>query len=157
MTPELLSELRAIVSAEGCRSAPDELLVYECDGLTLHSRLPEAVVLPRSREEVQAVVRACRKADMAFVPRGAGTGRSGGATPSGPAVVIECSRMNRILEVQAEDRYAVVQPGVVNVCQKRRFLPLPLLIVCPPRFNPQFSGLGQVGADHLRHVIGPGK
>ena len=115
MTPELLSELCAIVSAEGCLSAPDELLVYECDALTLHSRLPEAVVLPRSREEVQAVVRACRKADMAFVPRGAGTGLSGGATPSGPAVVIECSRMNRILEVQAEDRYAVVQPGVVNV------------------------------------------
>ncbi len=55
MTPELLSELRAIVGAEGCLSKPDELLVYECDGLTLHSRLPEAVVLPRSRQEVQAV------------------------------------------------------------------------------------------------------
>jgi glycolate oxidase subunit GlcD len=109
----LLPVLRSIVGDDGCASSPEELFVYECDGLTLHAGRPIAVVLPRSTDEVQRVVRACREHGMAFVPRGAGTGLSGGALADG-AVVIECSRMNRILEIDAEDRFAVVEPGVVN-------------------------------------------
>jgi glycolate oxidase subunit GlcD len=109
----VVDALRSIVGDDGCLSRPEELLVYECDGLTLHSARPIAVALARSREEVQRIVRACREHGVPFVPRGAGTGLSGGALADG-GVVIECSRMNRILEVNAADRYAVVEPGVVN-------------------------------------------
>jgi glycolate oxidase subunit GlcD len=109
----IVGALRSIVGDDGCLSRPEELLVYECDGLTLHSARPIAVVLVRSREDVQRVVRACREHSVPFVPRGAGTGLSGGALADG-SVVIECSRMNRILEVNAADRYAVVEPGVIN-------------------------------------------
>ena len=59
-------------------------------------------------------MRACREFGVPFVPRGAGTGLSGGAVAQGGGVVIECSRMNRILEIDPVDRFAVVQPGVVN-------------------------------------------
>jgi glycolate oxidase subunit GlcD len=112
---ELLDELQRVVGREGCLLAAEELFAYECDGLTLHTGRPRAVVLPRSVEEVQQVVRACRAAGVSFVPRGAGTGLSGGATAREGSVVIECSRLDRILEVDAEDRVACVEPGVVNV------------------------------------------
>jgi len=111
----LLDELRRVVGADACLSAPEELFAYECDGLTLHTGQPLAVVLPRTAEQVQQVVRACREAGVSFVPRGAGTGLSGGATAREGSLVIECSRLDRILEVDAEDRVACVEPGVVNV------------------------------------------
>ena len=104
-----------MVGREACLLAAEELFAYECDGLTLHTGRPLAVVLPRSVEEVQRVVRACRVAGVSFVPRGAGTGLSGGATARDGSVVIECSRLDRILEVDEEDRVACVEPGVVNV------------------------------------------
>jgi glycolate oxidase subunit GlcD len=110
----LVEALRAVVGDDGVLARPEELFVYQCDGLTLHTADPSAVVLPRTREEVRAVVRACRSAGVPFVPRGAGTGLSGGALANDGAVVIECSRMNRIVEVNAIDRYAVVEPGVIN-------------------------------------------
>ncbi len=110
----LVGALESVVGREGCLHRPEELLVYECDGLTIHSAAPSAVVLPRSREEVCGVVAVCRSHGVPFVPRGAGTGLSGGALAKNGAVVIECSRMNRIVEVSAEDRYAVVEPGVIN-------------------------------------------
>ncbi len=110
----LLGSLLEIVGDERCLHRVEELLVYECDGLTLHTGRPRAVVLTRSTEEVVAVVRACRRHGAPFAPRGAGTGLSGGATAGEGTVVIECSQMNRILELSPEDRWARVQPGVVN-------------------------------------------
>ncbi len=110
----LLEEFRSIVGEGGCLSRPEELFTYECDGLTLHTGRPTAVVLPRETSEVSRLVRACRRHGVPFVPRGAGTGLSGGALARDGAVAIECSRMTRILELNPEDRYAVVQPGVIN-------------------------------------------
>jgi glycolate oxidase subunit GlcD len=110
----LVERLREIAGAEGVLARPEELFVYECDGLTLDPVRPAAVVLPRETQQVAEIVRACREYGQPFVPRGAGTGLSGGAHPAPGAVVIECSRMDRILEVQAGDRFARVQPGVVN-------------------------------------------
>jgi len=110
----LVRALESSVGRGACLSRPEELLVYECDGLTLNRSRPLAVVLPRTRDEVVAVVRACLQHGAPFVPRGAGTGLSGGATPAEGAVVIECSRLNRILELDPVDRFAVVEPGVVN-------------------------------------------
>jgi glycolate oxidase subunit GlcD len=90
------------------------------------------VVLPRSRGEVQRIVRACRAAGVPFVPRGAGTGLSGGATADCGAVVIECSRMNRILELDAESRIALVEPGVVNLDLSRAAAPFGLFYAPDP-------------------------
>jgi len=110
----LIERLRSIVGPEALLTRDEELFVYECDGLTLGPVRPSAVVLPSCTDEVARVVRACREESVPFVPRGAGTGLSGGAQPSPGAVVVECSRMDAILEVDAPNRVAVVQPGVVN-------------------------------------------
>lgn len=103
-----------IVGTANCLLREGELFAYECDGLTLGPTRPMAVLLPGTTEEVAAIVRACREFEIAFVPRGAGTGLSGGAHATENSILIECSRMNEILEVDAGDRFAVVQPGVVN-------------------------------------------
>ncbi|NNL65073.1 MAG: FAD-binding protein [Myxococcales bacterium] len=110
----LLESLHSIVGAERCLSRADEVFPYECDGLALHAATPGAVVFPRDTADVSRVVRACIGHGVSFVPRGAGTGLSGGALACDGAVVIECSRMNRVLEIDVEDRLARVQPGVVN-------------------------------------------
>jgi glycolate oxidase subunit GlcD len=128
----LVEALRSIVGRESCLSRPEELFVYECDGLTLHAERPGAVVLPRSRDEVRQVVHACRDAGVSFVPRGAGTGLSGGATACEGGVVIECSRMNRIVELNVEDRHAVVEPGVVNLDLSKAAAPFGLFYAPDP-------------------------
>ncbi len=128
----LLDELRRVVGGEGCLSAPEEMFTYECDGLTLHTGRPLAVVLPTSVEQVQRVVRACRAAGVTFVPRGAGTGLSGGATAREGSVIIECSRLDRIVEVDAEDRVASVEPGVVNLDLSQAVAPFGLFYAPDP-------------------------
>ena len=112
--PILIERLTAVVGKDNCLSRPEELFTYGCDGLTLDAHLPVAVVLPKTTEEVAAAVKVCLELGRPFVPRGAGTGLSGGAVPLCEAVVICCSRMRDILEIDAENRIAVVQPGVVN-------------------------------------------
>jgi len=128
----LIEALASVVGQDGCLSRPEELLVYECDALTLHAAKPTAVVFPRSTDDVVRIVEACRRFGTPFVPRGAGTGLSGGATANEGAVVVECSRMNRILELNAEDRYAVVEPGVVNADLSKAALPSGLFYAPDP-------------------------
>ena len=111
----LASELRAVVGGDHVISEPEQLRVYECDGLTGHRAVPELVVLPGSTEEVQAVVSACHRERVPFVARGAGTGLSGGATPFAGGVVVSLARMNRILEVDLASQRVVVEPGVANL------------------------------------------
>jgi glycolate oxidase len=108
-------ELEACVGPDGVVSDPDELLAYESDGLTLFRALAEFVVLPRSTEQVAAVVRLANREGLPFVARGAGTGLSGGCLPSEGGIVISLMRMNRVLEVDYENQVAVVEPGVVNL------------------------------------------
>ena len=112
---DLVTSLRAVVGDDACLVRPEDLFVYEADGLTLHRARPRAVVLPREKAQVAGVVKTCRAFGVPFVARGAGTGLSGGALALDGGVVIECARMNQILEVNLEDRYAVVQPGVINL------------------------------------------
>ena len=111
----LQAQLQAMLGPDRALFARDALLAYECDGFTVHRALPAGVVLPETTAEVQAIVRLLAAARVPFVPRGAGTCLSGGPTPAVPAVVIETARMRRVLRVEAEDLYAVVQPGVVNL------------------------------------------
>src|SRR6267142_5887223 len=111
---KLIENLQAVVGRDYVLSKPDELLVYECDALPQHKYPPRAVVFPSTTEETAAVMRVLGRAGVAFTPRGAGTGLSGGALALKRGVVIEMARMRRILEIDEANRLAVVQPGVVN-------------------------------------------
>jgi len=88
---------------------------YECDGLMLHSQLPMIVVLPETEVEVAKVLRLCHARGVPVVPRGAGTGLSGGALPLGDGVLLSLAKLNRIMEVDPQARTATVQPGVRNL------------------------------------------
>jgi glycolate oxidase len=110
-----VDELRRELGSEHVITEPEQLRVYECDGLTGHRAIPEVVALPGSTAEVQTVVRACQREEVPFVARGAGTGLSGGATPLAGGVVVSLARMNRILEVDLDSLRIVVEPGVANL------------------------------------------
>jgi glycolate oxidase len=109
-----LRELRLIVGPEGLLCSPEALHAYECDGLTNFRVVPQAVLLPKCTEEVQAIVRLCQRERIPFVPRGSGTGLSGGALPVAGGIVISLARMKRILEVDIPNARVVVEPGVIN-------------------------------------------
>src|SRR6267154_5216130 len=110
----LARDLAAIVGTKHVREARAERLTYSMDGLPTHRRLPALVVLPGSREELIAVVRLLAALGVPFVPRGAGTGLSGGALADEGSVLLVLTRLNRILRIDRENRLAVVEPGVVN-------------------------------------------
>src|SRR5438270_1512914 len=109
----ILDELQAAVPG-GLITSASQLQTYECDGLTNFRTMPGAVVLPRSAEQVQAVVRICARHAIPFVARGSGTGLSGGALPAENGLVISFARMNRILKVDIPNQRVVVEPGVIN-------------------------------------------
>ena len=111
----LLRELEALFGPDRSLTTPDSLLAYEKDAFTVHRRRPLAVVLPESTEEVQEAVRILCRHETPFLPRGAGTGLSGGATPTCETVVLDTARMKRVLTVDTVEQVAVVQPGVVNL------------------------------------------
>ena len=114
MTQSLADGLRAIVGPRWVRERPAELRTFEADGLPTHAATPRIAVLPGSREEVIAVIRALAGAGLPWVARGAGTGLSGGALADPDSVLIVLTRLNRILSINPIRRRAVVEPGVVN-------------------------------------------
>jgi len=112
---DAVRELAQAVGPSLCITEPAGLRTYECDGLTGLRVRPLAVVLPRTTQEVAAAVRAARRLGLPIVPRGAGTGLSGGALPVADGIVIGLSRMNRILDIDYENLRMRVQPGVINL------------------------------------------
>jgi glycolate oxidase len=110
----LIDELGAIVGADAVVAGREELLVYECDAYTLEKNLPTAVVLPRTTDQVVALVKLCAKQNIPIIPRGAGTSLSGGVLAVTGGVMIALSRMNRILSVDCRNRRALVEAGCVN-------------------------------------------
>nr|WP_211248683.1 FAD-linked oxidase C-terminal domain-containing protein [Acidocella facilis] len=112
---EIIKALRQIVPGEGVIDAPHELRPYESDGLTAYRQPPMVVVLPETVEQVAAVLRYCKGQNIKVVPRGSGTSLSGGALPLADAVLLGMGRFKKILEIDYEDRLAVVQPGVTNL------------------------------------------
>ena len=113
--PRLIAGLRALVPEDGVIAEALCLKPYETDGLAAYRQVPLAVVLPETTEQVAAVLRFCHENGVRVVPRGAGTSLSGGALPLADAVVVGLMRMNRILDINYADRYAVVQAGVTNI------------------------------------------
>src|SRR5262249_56807946 len=112
---DIVERMADIVGRDHCISDPSTLRTYECDGLTGVRTRPGLVVLPRSTEEVVQVVRLACEANLPIVPRGSGTGLSGGALPVPGCVVVGLSRMNRILEIDLENGWIRVEPGVFNL------------------------------------------
>jgi glycolate oxidase subunit GlcD len=141
---QLVGELREIVGEENVLSEPDELLVYECDGLPQHKHLPRAVVFPNSTEETADVLALLHDAGVSFAPRGAGTGLSGGALAINRGVVIELARMRKILKVDPENRLAQIQTGLVNAQLSRAVAPYGLYYVPDPSSQPSCTIGGNI-------------
>jgi glycolate oxidase len=112
---DLSAALRAVLPADSVLTRSEERRPYECDGLPAFRELPAAVALPRSDEEVRAVLRVCSQLRVPLVARGSGTGLSGGATPHPQGVLLSLARMNRVLEVDPRNRLARLEPGVPNL------------------------------------------
>lgn len=112
---QVAAALRAALPGRAVLSDPEDTRPYECDGLAAYRQLPMIVTLPANEAEVLAILRVCRELQVPIVPRGAGTGLSGGALPIADGVVISTARLNRIVKVDAHARTAVVQPGVRNL------------------------------------------
>ena len=113
--PSLRRALLDQLGPDGVVTAPAALRTYEMDGLTGYRETPGLVVLPRTTAEVAAAVRLCAAHDVPIVPRGAGTGLSGGALPHRDGVLVGLSRMRRIVSIDVENQRAVVEPGVTNL------------------------------------------
>jgi glycolate oxidase len=109
------ADLRGLLAADSVISAPAALKAYETDALTAYRQPPLIAVLPANVPEVSAVLRYCRDRGIKVVPRGAGTSLSGGALPLGDGVLLGMGKFNRILDIDLENRCAVVQPGVTNL------------------------------------------
>jgi glycolate oxidase len=112
---EIATQLRRIVAADAVIVPEDERRAYESDALTAYRQLPLLVVLPSTTAEVAAVLRYCKSASVKVVPRGAGTSLSGGALPLADGIILGLGKFNRVLDLDYDNRCAVVQPGVTNL------------------------------------------
>ena len=112
---EIATHLRTIVPGEGVIDAGEELSAYESDGLTAYKQVPLLVVLPSTTEQVSKVLAYCHAEGIKVVPRGAGTSLSGGALPLEDGILLGLAKFNRVLDIDYDNRCAVVQPGVTNL------------------------------------------
>ncbi|MEO3431113.1 FAD-linked oxidase C-terminal domain-containing protein [Pelagibius sp. CAU 1746] len=112
---DIVTALRAIVPGEGVIVDAEELKAYESDGLTAYRQLPLIVVLPETTAQVSQVLKVCRERGVKVVPRGAGTSLSGGALPLADGIILGLGKFNRVLDIDFDNRCAVVQPGVTNL------------------------------------------
>jgi glycolate oxidase len=111
----ILQDLRRILPADAILDQAEDLGPYECDGLSAYRKLPMAVVLPDSIEQVKSILQLCHRLDVPVVARGAGTGLSGGALPHENGLLLSLTKFTEILEIDPEQRIARVQPGVRNM------------------------------------------
>ena len=129
---QVASALRAALPQRCVLSDPEDTRPYECDGLAAYRQLPMVVTLPDSEEQLLAILNICRELKVPIVPRGAGTGLSGGALPIADGVVVSTARLNRIVRVDQYARTAVVQPGVRNLAISEAAAPLGLYYAPDP-------------------------
>lgn len=118
MKPEILEKLQSIVGKQHCTIRPEDLHCYSYDGRGTPS-MPEAVVFPDSTEQVSDIMRLATQYHIPVVPRGAGTGMTGGAIPVKGGLVLSLTRMDRILEIDAENQIAIAEPGVITADLQR--------------------------------------
>ena len=118
----LLADLARILPAAALLSADEDLKPYECDGLSAYRQVPIAVALPETEAQVVDILKICAAQGVPVVARGAGTGLSGGAQPHRFGLVLSLARLKKILNIDAQARRAVVQPGVRNLAISEAFL-----------------------------------
>ncbi|HET7203432.1 MAG TPA: FAD-linked oxidase C-terminal domain-containing protein [Steroidobacteraceae bacterium] len=129
--PALIAELAAVLGP-GLLTSPDACVAFDCDALTAHRRRPDLVALPRSTDQVEAILRICHAHRVPVVARGSGTGLSGGALPVPGGLLLVLSRLDRILEVDAARGIARVQPGVTNLAVSEAAAPFGLYYAPDP-------------------------
>jgi len=127
----LIRDLQRLLGNRNVLHAPEDLVAYEYDA-TIERALPDVVVFPTTAEEVASCVRLANQYEFPVVPRGSGTGLSGGAVPVKGGILLVLTRMNRILEVDVANRVAVVQPGVINLHLQDELAPLGLTYAPDP-------------------------
>lgn len=110
----IIKQFEAVLGKNAVVQRREELITYECDGLTSYRQRPAIVVLPRTTEQVAEVVKICDRNNIPFIARGAGTGLSGGALPIEDCVLIVTAMMRQILNIDLENQQVVVQPGIIN-------------------------------------------
>jgi glycolate oxidase len=111
----VISALQRIVGPQRVVTDPSELYVYDCDGFTIARNVPRAVVFVQSTEEVVGVVKVLAERDIQIVPRGSGTGLTGGCVAYENGVIISTARMNKVLSIDLDNRVALVEAGVRNL------------------------------------------
>jgi glycolate oxidase len=165
LTPAHLDELRALLGDDGVLASEAARFTYEADALTLEREMPDVVVLPRTSDDVAAIVRWARANRIPVTPRGAGTGLAGGATPARRGLVLSVNRMDRVLSVDPGRMCAWVQPGLVNLDLSRQMAPHDLYYAPDPA-SQQVSTIGgnvatNAGGPHclkygvtLNHILG---
>lgn len=141
---KLVRDLAAIVGKEAVLWKNYDLKLYEYDG-SIDRHLPEAVVFPTSAEQVATLVRYCNREKLYYTARGAGTGLSGGSIPLRGGILMAFTRMNHILEIDAENLRAVVEPGVVNLHLSQAVAPYGLYYVPDPSSQKACTIGGNVG------------
>ena len=129
---EVVGRLKSRLPADAVLHQQEDTRPYECDGLSAYRTLPMVVALPASEEEVQFVLRTCHELKVEVIARGAGTGLSGGALPSGEGVLLSLAKMKRILAVDPVARIARVQPGVRNLAISEAAAPYGLFYAPDP-------------------------
>src|SRR3989440_7802130 len=143
----MVDQLRSVLGSDAVISKPDELLVYECDAYTLEKHLPAVVVLPRTTEQVAAVVKLCAEHKVPIIPRGAGTSLSGTVLAVTGGVMIALTRMNRVLNVDFRNRRALVEAGCVNAWITNAAKSHGLLYAPDPSSQPACTIGGNVGTN----------
>ena len=128
----LIARLNEVLSQESLLSDAETMRPYECDGLSAYRQLPAVVCLPETVEQVQAVMRICHGLQVPIVPRGAGTGLSGGALPDSTGVLLVLTKLNHILEIDPQNFCARVEPGVRNLALSEATLPFGLYYAPDP-------------------------
>lgn len=146
-TPDALAELRALLGDEGVLDSEAARFAYETDALTHERGQPDVVVLPRSTDEVAALVRWAHASGVPVTPRGAGTGLAGGATPHRGGLLLVTSRMDQVLTLDPERMFAWVQPGLVNARLSELAAPHGLHFAPDPSSQPVSTIGGNVAAN----------
>ena len=112
---QIVKKLSSLTNPENVLSESDELRPYETDALSVYNQTPLAVVLPENTKEVSEILKYCNEENIKVVPRGAGTGLSGGALPLQDAILLGLGKFNKILEIDYENKCVITQPGVTNL------------------------------------------
>ena len=128
----LRRELRDFLPSSAILTDAEDLHPYECDGLSAYRRMPMMVLLPETIEQIQGILSLCHDMQVPVVARGAGTGLSGGALPLQDGILLSLAKLNKILEIDPENRCARVQPGVRNLAITEAVAPLGLYYAPDP-------------------------